>query len=297
MAEHFRILFSFLILTVLLFCKAECFAQQEGRLLISTMGTDVDYRVSRTVKHLKDKEHLAQKGINTGEEILNFLEGDSILFWLNYSHGNNSRMFGKNPTKKISYYNEGLILFDETDAKPESRSLNNLQEKIDSGQISFDPNGLIVLHSCAMAAFHDETGLIFGQELANTTGARVLAGQHQTEPVIEDYDQLIYSNKLEFVVFTPGKDTARLIGDSLHLTNLMTKHLKSNGQYDFDDFEARPISTKRERINPDDWKFLPIKMPALINEKESFLLPKKEAKMNLNKKNPSDISKKLPAAN
>ncbi len=257
----------FLSIFFALFFSVSSCSQENGRLLISTMGNDVDYRVSRTVKHLSDYDHLAEKGVNTGAEMLGFLSGDSINLWVNYSHGNNSRLFGKNPKRKISYYSEGLILFDDSTSNESSRSLDDLKNEMEEGKITFTENSLIILHSCAIASLHEETGLIYGQKLADITGARVVAGQHQTEPVIEDYERLIYSNKKEFVLFIPN-DTAMLMGDTLYLTNIINQHLASDGQYDFSDYDLNPLIFERDEL---ELIALKSKNPKLLKQPEAYI--------------------------
>ena len=218
-------------------------AQKNDRIVVSSMGTDVEYRISRTVRHhLKTKDYQVEKNVDSGQQILEILEGGPIKLWINYSHGDDHRIWGKDRITKESHYSNGLFMFDE-DKKPlypKGRSLVDLQKAIFNKEIQFEKGALIILHACAVATPHKETGFIFAQELANITGATVIAGQHKTEPLIEDYKELVYTNVKEFILFKPYA-APKLMGGKLYLTETMKAFLNDPDKYAFAEYDLRPV--------------------------------------------------------
>ncbi len=231
------------LIALFLLCSVWSYAQD--RVVVTSLGTDCSYRISRTVVHMKGKNPEVTKDMNSASELFGVLKGRPISLWVNYSHGNDSRLFGKIRKTGIAYYSSGLMLDEQF--KPEyghesSRSLQELKAEIDAGSIQFANDALIILHACAVASPNDETGKIFAQELANVTGAKVVTGQHKTEPVIEDYTQLVYSNTFDFVLFERGK-TPQLMGDRLYLTKMVKEYFRTNGQYDFSDYNLKDAAS------------------------------------------------------
>ena len=207
-----------------------------GNIVVSSMGTDVQYRISRTLVHLKQFSPTSIKQRNSGKLILEVLEQEKapISLWVNYSHGNDNRLFGH------KYYSSGLtICRKDKNLYPKHRSLEDFKSLIDSNKIQFTDDALIVLHACGAASPDRESGLILCQELANITGAKVISGQHKTEPVIEDYKELIYSNTKDFVLFEANQKPM-LMGDTIHLTNIINSYIE-NTAYDFEDYDLTPL--------------------------------------------------------
>lgn len=217
------ILFSILVLFFLAFQL-----NGQNRIIVSSMGKDVEYRISRTLTHVPNAE--VHKNINTGEDIINSLKGKNpIKLWVFYSHGNDSRFFGKDPRKQITYYSSGLTLDGAAEDRtmyPQGRTLSDLKKAIDDKSIVFDKDAIIYLGACAVAARHLETQQIFAQELADITGARIIAGEHQTEPLIENYSELIFTNKHTFYEFAPNKTPIDL-GEKYHVTKMIDEYLKT----------------------------------------------------------------------
>jgi len=218
------ILFSILVLFFLAFQLNG----QSDRIIVSSMGKDVEYRISRTLTHVPNAE--VHKNINTGEDIINSLKGEKpIKLWVFYSHGNDSRFFGKDPRKQITYYSSGLTLDGAAEDRtmyPKGRTLSDLKKAIEDKIIVFDKDAIIYLGACAVAATHLGTQQIFAQELADITGARIIAGEHQTEPLIESYKELIYTNTHRFYEFAPNKAPIDL-GEKYHVTKMIDEYLKT----------------------------------------------------------------------
>ncbi len=234
----------------------DLYAQKNDRILISSMGTDVEYRISRTVRHhLKNKDYQVEKNVNSGQEILQVLKGGPLKLWVNYSHGDDHRLWGKDRITKASYYSSGLTMFDvsKKDLYPKSASLEDLRKAIANKAIQFEKGALIILHACAVATPHDETGNIFAQELANITGATVIAGQHKTEPLIEDYKELVYTNTKEFILFKPYA-APKLMGGLLYLTETMKAFLENPDKYAFAEYDLKPVPQEMLHHSPETKK-------------------------------------------
>jgi len=214
-------------------------AQLEGRIILTSMGTDVQYRVSRTALHLSNYNYEPKPKSDSGQKLLQTLEGENsepVSIWVNFSHGNNSCLFGKDHRKKLCYYSNGLSLFPKNRAVfDQNRSLGELSLAVANGKIKFAKDALIVVHACVAGSVNEKQGVIFAQELANITGATVIAGQHQTEPVVETEEAMIYSNVHQFVRFRPY-EVPVLIGKELNLTKLLTDYIESQGTYEMADY-------------------------------------------------------------
>jgi len=231
------------ILTCVIFFSTTLLEAQK-RVIISAMGQDVQYRISRAEVHAPSAE--THRNIDTGEDIINHLKGDPIDFWVFFSHGNDSRLFGKNPRKRTTNYSSGLTLTslaEKADFYPKSRTLADLEKAIKDGSIKFAEDALIYLGACAVAASNPITNEIFAQELANVTGATIIAGEHQTEPQTENYQELIYTNIHHFMEFRPNQ-TPKLLGPRFHLTKMMEVYRKTGKLHH--EFESEHL---KERVN------------------------------------------------
>lgn len=237
-----NLFFPFLLIATIFINTNTINAQVEGRILLTSMGTDVEYRVGRTAAHLTDYKPELMKQADSGESLLKALEGteenagEAISVWVNFSHGNNECLFAKDHRKKLCYYSSGLSLFPKDRSTfATNRSFGDLKWAVEHGKIQFAEDALIVVHACVAGSLNEKQGMIYAQELSDITGATVIAGQHQTEPVIEDEQDMIYSNVHEFVVFRPN-ETPVLIGDELNLTKLLKDYIKSQGTYTLADY-------------------------------------------------------------
>lgn len=221
----------------------------QNRIIVSSMGKDVEYRIKRTLPHVPNAE--VHKNLNTGEDIINSLKGkEPIKLWVFYSHGNDSRFFGKDPRKKLTYYSSGLTLdgaAEDRSMYPQGRTLSDLKKEIDNKSIVFDKDAIIYLGACAVAATHLETQQVFAQELANITGARIIAGEHQTEPLIENYTELIFTNKHTFYEFSPNKAPINL-GEKYHVTKMISEYLKTGELHHEYKLPEKPKEEKAKEI-------------------------------------------------
>lgn len=228
----------FLVWT-LFFFAINANAQVEGRVILTSMGTDVQYRVGRTALHLSQYNCEKKTKANSGQVLMQTLEGEKsepISIWVNFSHGNSSCLFGKDHRKKLCFYSNGLSLFPKNrEVFDQNRSLGDLKWAVDNGEIQFAQDALIVIHACVAGSVNEKQGIIFAQELADITGATVIAGQHQTEPVIETEEEMTYSNVHQFVKFLPNEPPV-LIGKALNLTKLLTDYIESKGTYTMADY-------------------------------------------------------------
>jgi len=145
---------SFLIVIFCVFSSVLS-AQNKDRILISSMGNDCEYRISRTVRHhLKKDTYQVERNVDDGEQVLNILQGAPLNLWINFSHGDDHRIWGKNRITKMSHYSSGLTMFSNPPgAYPESRSLEDLKAAIENKEIQFAENGLIILHACELNFF------------------------------------------------------------------------------------------------------------------------------------------------
>lgn len=213
-------------------------AQVDGRIILTSMGTDVQYRVGRTAEHLCSFEYETQT-MADGKILLETLKGEEsepVSVWVNFSHGNNSCLFGKDHKKKLCYYSSGLSLYPKNrNIYKGNQSLGELKWAVETGAIQFTEKALIVIHACVAGSVNEKEGLIFAQEVADITGATVIAGQHQTEPVLEDEVAMIYSNVHQFVKFRPNEMPV-LIGKELNLTQLLKDYVYSKGTYTLADY-------------------------------------------------------------
>lgn len=225
----------FWIILLGLLLGATSLLEAQKRVIISAMGQDVQYRISRAEVHAPSAE--THRNIDTGEDLINHLKGDPIDFWVFFSHGNDSRMFGKNPKKRTTNYSSGLTLTSLAEDRqfyPKARTLADLEAAIKDGSIQFADDAIIYLGACAVAAANPNTNEIFAQELANVTGATVIAGEHQTEPQVENYQELIYTNIHHFMEFRPNQ-APKLLGPRFHLTKMMDVYRKTGKlHYEFE---------------------------------------------------------------
>lgn len=201
------------------------YGQTNDKTLITAMGEDVGYRVRLINKHLDGAK--CQRKLNTGQQVLAALRGKPIKLWVHFSHGHHSRMFGKIPARKISYFSNGFILSPHLKhVGKNSATLEDLRQEIAQGKIQFAQGSLIILGACALAVPSPETGLIFAQELANITGANVIAGEHKTEPLKENERKMIFTNVKNFLLFRPHQSPL-ILGNQLDLVAQVTTHLQS----------------------------------------------------------------------
>ena len=223
-----KLLCSFIILLFVVLTKTSLYGQD--RILITAMGEDVGYRVGLLNHHLDSTEW--KRKISTGKELLSTLKGKPIQLWVNFSHGHHSRVFGKIPERKISFFSNGFVLSSNAGkVGEEGRTLEDLQNEIIAGNIQFVPGSLIILGACAVAVPNEETGIIFAQELANITGARVIAGEHKTEPLTENNKKMVFTNVKNFIEFRPYQSPV-ILGNQLDLIATINTYLEN---YEFVD--------------------------------------------------------------
>jgi len=216
---------SFFILLFVVLTRTSIYGQIQDRTLITAMGEDVGYRVGLLNHHLDSAEW--KRKINTGKELLNTLKGKPIQLWVNFSHGHHSRVFGKIPERKISFFSNGFVLSANAGkVGEEGRTLKDLQNEIIAGNIQFAPGSLIILGACAVAVPNEETGIIFAQELANITGAKVIAGEHKTEPLIENEQKMVFTNVNNFIKFSPYQ-SSMILGNQLDLVATINTYLEN----------------------------------------------------------------------
>jgi len=202
--------------------------QSNQKILVTAMGEDVGYRVRLTNKHLEGAD--CQRKLNTGQQVLTALRGKPIKLWVHFSHGHHSRMFGKTPQRKISYFSNGFIISPHVKhVGKHSATLDDLRHEIALGNIQFAPNSLIILGACAVAVPSLETGFIFAQELADITGASVIAGEHKTEPLKESERTMVFTNVQNFIKFRPYQ-TPLILGSQLDLVAQVKTHLREFDQ-------------------------------------------------------------------
>lgn len=217
---------SLFILLFVVLIKTSIYGQvQHERILITAMGEDVGYRVGLLNHHLDSAEW--KRKISTGKELLSTLKGKPIQLWVNFSHGHHSRVFGKIPERKISFFTNGFVLSANAGrVGEEGRTLDDLQNEIIAGNIQFAPGSLIILGACAVAVPNEETGIIFAQELANITGAKVIAGEHKTEPLTENNKKMVFTNIKNFVEFRPYQSPV-ILGNELDLVATINTYLEN----------------------------------------------------------------------
>lgn len=188
------------------------------------MGEDVGYRVRLLNYHLDSAEW--KRKVNTGKQLLATLRGAPIKLWVNFSHGHHSRLFGKIPERKISFFSNGFALSANAGRLGrEGSTLKDLQDEILAGNIQFAPGSLIVLGACAVAVPNEETGVIFAQQLANITGAHVIAGEHKTEPLIETEQEMVFTNVNNFIRFRPYQAPI-VLGNQLDFVATIDTHFQ-----------------------------------------------------------------------
>ena len=216
---------SLFILLFVVLIKTSIYAQSQGRILITAMGEDVGYRVGLLNHHLDSTEW--KREVNTGKQLLSTLKGKPIQLWVNFSHGHHSRVFGKIPERKISFFSNGFVLSANAGkVGEEGRTLEDLQNEIIAGNIQFAPGSLIILGACAVAVPNEETGIIFAQELANITGAKIIAGEHKTEPLKENEQKMVFTNVKNFIEFRPYQSPV-ILGNELDLVTTINTYLES----------------------------------------------------------------------
>jgi len=221
-------------------------AQVQERTLVTAMGEDVGYRVRLIGQHLDDEER--KRKLNTGQQLLTTLRGNPIRLWIHFSHGHHSRIFGKIPERKISYFSNGFIISPHVKSVGKSSAtLEDLRREIAHGKIQFAPGSLIILGACAVAVPNEETGIVFAQELANVTGAKVIAGEHKTEPLRENEREMVFTNVKNFVQFRPYQ-TPVILGNQLDLPATVQEYLQTN-------FSKKNIVEKNTSAIPikDEW--------------------------------------------
>jgi len=201
-------------------------AQVQERTLVTAMGEDVGYRVRLIGQHLDNEER--KRKLNTGQQLLATLRGDPIRLWIHFSHGHHSRIFGKIPERKISYFSNGFIISPNVESVGKSSAtLEDLRHEMAQGRVQFVAGSLIILGACAVAVPNEETGIIFAQELADITGANVIAGEHKTEPLKEDEREMVFTNVKNFIQFRPYQSPL-ILGSRLDLVATMQDYLQSN---------------------------------------------------------------------
>lgn len=219
---------SLFILLFVILAKNSIYGQD--RILITAMGEDVGYRVRLLKYHLDSAEW--KRKISTGKELLNTLKGKPIRLWVNFSHGHHSRVFGKIPERKISFFTNGFVLSSNAGrVGEEGRTLDDLRNEIIAGNIQFLSGSLIILGACAVAVPNEETGIIFAQELANITGAKVIAGEHKTEPLVENNKKMVFTNVNNFIEFRPYQSPV-ILGNQLDLVETINTYFEN---YEFVD--------------------------------------------------------------
>ncbi len=219
---------SLFILLFVILTKNSIYGQE--RVLITAMGEDVGYRVRLLNHHLDSTEW--KRKVNTGKQLLNTLKGKPIQLWVNFSHGHHSRVFGKIPERKISFFTNGFVLSANAGrVGEEGRTLEDLRHEIMAGNIQFAPGSLIILGACAVAVPNEDTGMIFAQELANITGAKVIAGEHKTEPLVENEQKMVFTNVNNFIEFRPYQSPL-ILGNQLDLVATINTYLEN---YEFVD--------------------------------------------------------------
>lgn len=214
------------VLFVLIAKASFVHAQVQERTLVTAMGEDVGYRVRLIGQHFDNEER--KRKLNTGQQLLATLRGEPIRLWIHFSHGHHSRIFGKIPKRKISYFSNGFIISPNVESVGKSSAtLEDLRREITYRKVRFAPGSLIILGACAVAVPNEETGIIFAQELADITGANVIAGEHKTEPLKENEREMVFTNIKNFIQFRPYQ-IPLILGSRLDLVATVQEHLQSN---------------------------------------------------------------------
>ncbi len=198
-----------------------------GRILIFSMGADMEYRRELTEVHAFPAPYESRGEIYSGQELLEAMKGDSIRLMVLYSHGSTKRIYGHNHKEERYYIDDGLATspFEIDNFKhPKARSLDNLKKELEYYKtIKFSHDAVIYLGACWVAkAAKDET--MFAKELARVTGVPVIAGSERTEPIEENHYELTYSNRVFFYEFYPDDRTNRIIGEYFCLSDLVKEY-------------------------------------------------------------------------
>jgi len=232
----------FILLFVILTNISFLHGQIQERTLVTAMGEDVGYRVRLLNHHLDSAEWKRQ--VNTGKQLLATLRGAPIKLWVNFSHGHHSRLFGKIPERNISFFSNGFVLSaDAGKVGQEGSTLKDLQDEILTGNIQFTPESLIILGACAVAVPNEETSIIFAQQLADITGANVIAGEHKTEPLVENEEKMVFSNIKNFIEFRSYQAPV-ILGNQLDIIAIIDKHL---GDIQEVEMAIEPTTDKKEK--------------------------------------------------
>ncbi len=207
------------------------FSQTNGRILVTSMGLDAEYRVTLCGRVLRNVPNERQTALTSGEAVINALKGDPIRLWVHFSHGSAKRLYGNSARIDKSYLNSGLTTVSSSSKYDDKscRSLDDLKREIESFKnIEFVEGAVIYLGSCWIGTPDDRNGgVVFAQKLADITGATVIAGRERTEPLRETNQTLTYTNNANFFKFRPNLPPEEL-GRSFDLSDLLRKYQKNN---------------------------------------------------------------------
>ena len=217
------------------------------RVLAITFYGDVNYRADRL--ELMNEDEISRKVLTndpTGQLVEAFKEASTadengIGFVAIWGHGTPNSQWGTNSS---------TLLKDD---------LDQLQTAIDNGEVSFTDNAIIYIGNCN-ACTCDANGESFAQELADITGAKVVAGSTDNYDDPNRYHRGSVGVKnesngnLQYTMWYPNLDNFKVFEQGETPTTL-------DGTIDIQPLLERGKSLPMQKIEPKKITTIPVNIP------------------------------------